>query len=1413
MAANVDPRLPLKDKKSFSNESQSKGKLKISEPQASKNTGNPFEWLTNENIGRRTGKDIFGSKVIRKDKYGFENFDDYWSESEADSIINDTSPVSNRSRGTKEERSCKEEVTSKIQPQAIKNTVNPFEWMKNENLGRRTGKDILGSKVIRKDEYGFENFDDYWSESDADSILTDASHISKGSQRRSCPEERTSEHEVTFLSYSKMQDKEQADALVKTLIDEVETGKKLTDDCQMSQDNENLSQDSQCNSVTSSQESVIANTVKKRPSLKLSMIQEGDTKESQTITEPRSADKTRSTSHQKDSISHTYQPLIEASKTFPLDYPTDSATGVMGLPNNNLNHKETSSTQEVSRKAQKLKSTSHEETLNSPNSSLQPSVSVVAQNSNEGELTMKCNVVEDKTVHIVEVVSKPLSSKSLCRKYSVSKTNITVNMTDSVSTASGSMTLNVRKEQGTEPQNPQNITQRRSRTKSKCNFAAERNKSANKSNSGDDNSFLVTKTCSKQLGEEKKELVGTEVNKLPEIVSASVPDSSKDRCSSHVDRKEGVDEGPLSSQPIDVGGNTTGSITRIENSSSSVSFNRTRKRLSFNAMEEQKQLEAISMKSGSSKRVSDDQKQSAEEKFQLSIYTRKSIPSMYENIAEESDASETFLTLAAMSQKSQRIQAEPSVTLEDEFDVVDDGFVFRLSSDDEGKSKGRNGGKNLHNKGSKSKLNRSAKTKELEHEINGTISKATSTDNPKNVDKAKHKKLAISKRKGKVKYTSSKPSNVETETLSKEIANECSQEVEVNQVLNSVNDNDASVRPRKVKRRQSKRKGMSVEEEDVAEVAKNVFDGTYKNIKSKRKRGRHMKNNGLNSGNSLVDNISSISEKLKTNVEENVLHASKQGTLSPTGKEFKNDNQSSMRKRKIDSTMEKMDNINLDIKQKALEVQSSPIKKLITYKMAPLEDIGTKKDEQLIIKHATKKGRKKELVSKIKREKRTRKMKQKQPKSIKNNSVKRVKPMKSKATVVLNAVDSACHMVGDPVQGSVNSTRLSVSSNTHNTPVTGASLNDFSHSEVFKSGVSFRYRKSEAMNLSEDHDSKKPQEIESTHVEGLTPCIIKDNAHRKSRGRRVTINEIVQKLSSQKSQAKLETETAFQDMTQNDSLSVTMPKTPIHIFETTTSKSPEPLWSQIESKIIYPEPAPEGLRRSKRVRLKPLEWYKNERVILEITETDCRIIGVQPSKEAEILKMEDEKRRKRRLRMLLRKQEKAANRRRSSTGANLSVHTELPHNLQMSSSNDIPVLQADTQQEQLLECLAPQNMYEFVGPNGDPATKEDPYVLAIMLNQPFFNMGTLILQPLAEKTEQLVTAFAVCFTIRRGKICVKIHRTSTVMATGDKFFIPIGNVYSLKNLRSDSATLDFIVFKDSDVASTSAFTGTGTEDS
>ena len=61
----------------------------------------------------------------------------------------------------------------------MKSILNPYL---SKHIGRRTGKDIKAGKNIRVNKDGYENFDDYFSESDAESLLSFSTSIVSGSR-------------------------------------------------------------------------------------------------------------------------------------------------------------------------------------------------------------------------------------------------------------------------------------------------------------------------------------------------------------------------------------------------------------------------------------------------------------------------------------------------------------------------------------------------------------------------------------------------------------------------------------------------------------------------------------------------------------------------------------------------------------------------------------------------------------------------------------------------------------------------------------------------------------------------------------------------------------------------------------------------------------------------------------------------------------------------------------------------------------------------------------------------------------------------------------------------------------------------------------------------------------------------------
>ncbi|XP_046554294.1 dentin sialophosphoprotein-like isoform X2 [Haliotis rubra] len=399
---------------------------------------------------------------------------------------------------------------------------------------------------------------------------------------------------------------------------------------------------------------------------------------------------------------------------------------------------------------------------------------------------------------------------------------------------------------------------------------------------------------------------------------------------------------------------------------------------------------------------------------------------------------------------------------------------------------------------------------------------------------------------------------------------------------------------------------------------------------------------------------------------------------------------------------------------------------------------------------------------------------------------------------------------------------------TRKSAVTKASLSGLSHlsitvpCETPKSGVSFRQRRRTSVSDSELSSMNmscpaqfSPQSVESKKankqtkntssslketivstspkVKPLTPCltnsIVKSVQKKK---RRVTISNIVEKASvSYSDSTGSEHELEIGD---SPNCSNSMPNisdvtgSPVHIFEITNTATPVPIRAPPKSKIIYPRPAPEGVRRSNRVRLKPIEWFKNEHVIYERRKSGTFVIaGVKPSKEAEYLAAEAEKRKRRLARMKKTKETKSSklSRNKLLAKANLSVHTDLSSTLDYTVSSDFPVMNPETQEEVLVDCVAPVDGSLYVGPNGDSPCEGDPYIICHAIQQPAFTVGHLLIAPLGEKPTQALEDNTLIFTIVHGKLSVTIHRGSTVLEAGDQFFVPRVSETKTKKSLSD----------------------------
>ncbi|GBM60365.1 hypothetical protein AVEN_79958-1 [Araneus ventricosus] len=144
------------------------------------------------NIGRRTGVDVVQGKKIRRQDDGTDVFDDYWTDNESiysnqttqsspdkttsDKILENV-PILNRdsvSYRNAPRSSMKktlngeyEDHTGYFRPEHLKRSeVSRRKLHFSEEIGRRTGVDVVQGKKIRRRDDGTDVYEDYWTDSD-----------------------------------------------------------------------------------------------------------------------------------------------------------------------------------------------------------------------------------------------------------------------------------------------------------------------------------------------------------------------------------------------------------------------------------------------------------------------------------------------------------------------------------------------------------------------------------------------------------------------------------------------------------------------------------------------------------------------------------------------------------------------------------------------------------------------------------------------------------------------------------------------------------------------------------------------------------------------------------------------------------------------------------------------------------------------------------------------------------------------------------------------------------------------------------------------------------------------------------------------------------------------------------------------
>ncbi|XP_050194578.1 centromere protein C isoform X2 [Myiozetetes cayanensis] len=226
-------------------------------------------------------------------------------------------------------------------------------------------------------------------------------------------------------------------------------------------------------------------------------------------------------------------------------------------------------------------------------------------------------------------------------------------------------------------------------------------------------------------------------------------------------------------------------------------------------------------------------------------------------------------------------------------------------------------------------------------------------------------------------------------------------------------------------------------------------------------------------------------------------------------------------------------------------------------------------------------------------------------------------------------------------------------------------------------------------------------------------------------------------------------------------------------FDDLNYKVTDPLSDNIaRHKIVMPSNTP-NVRRTKRIRLKPLDYWRGERINYSMNSSGGLVISglVHPDTQP----------------CSKNKQKKDRHKQKTNKTKRREIPASLDHNLADTSKPTI-VLDPVTNEEVVLECVNTESSHAC-------SFKDEAVEIYKNLNTSVFATGKLILKPLKEKGHQFVHMDTIAFHIIRGKIIVTLHKTSYYLTAGDSFYVPPGNGYNIRNLLNEESILLFTQLK------------------
>ncbi|KAL1791073.1 centromere protein C [Sigmodon hispidus] len=222
-----------------------------------------------------------------------------------------------------------------------------------------------------------------------------------------------------------------------------------------------------------------------------------------------------------------------------------------------------------------------------------------------------------------------------------------------------------------------------------------------------------------------------------------------------------------------------------------------------------------------------------------------------------------------------------------------------------------------------------------------------------------------------------------------------------------------------------------------------------------------------------------------------------------------------------------------------------------------------------------------------------------------------------------------------------------------------------------------------------------------------------------------------------------------------------------------------PPYRNMHHKLVLPSNSP-NVRRTKRIRLKPLEYWRGERIDYQERPSGGIVMKIlSPTPVSPIRKAQRN----------LDKVNKKANRK--------EIHRDKHEKDRLVVNLDIPLgdpFQAtfakdpETREIVPMDLIRPRDTYQFfVEQHGLKVFKT--------LDTNVFSTGKLVLGPHEEKGKQHVGQDILVFYVNFGDLLCTLHETPYMITTGDSFYVPSGNHYNIKNLLNVESCLLFTQIK------------------